>query len=53
VSFRAIGKIDVSQAARSLGGGGHRLAASCTIHGTAEEGLAMVRRALEEAPLLG
>ncbi|MFD4192953.1 MULTISPECIES: DHH family phosphoesterase [Amycolatopsis] len=53
VSFRAIGKIDVSQAARSLGGGGHRLAAGCTIHGTAEEGLAMVRRALEEAPLLG
>ncbi|NIH84312.1 DHH family phosphoesterase [Amycolatopsis granulosa] len=52
VSFRAIGKIDVSQAARSLGGGGHRLAAGCTVHGTAEEGLALVRRALAEAPLL-
>jgi len=53
VSFRAIGKIDVSQAARRLGGGGHRLAAGCTVHGTAAEALAAVRRALDEAPLLG
>jgi bifunctional oligoribonuclease and PAP phosphatase NrnA len=52
VSLRAIGKIDVSAAARSLGGGGHRLAAGCTVRGTAEEGLALVRRALEAAPLL-
>ncbi|NKQ57265.1 bifunctional oligoribonuclease/PAP phosphatase NrnA [Amycolatopsis sp. K13G38] len=52
VSLRAVGKIDVSVAARSLGGGGHRLAAGCTVTGTAEEGLAAVRAALREAPLL-
>jgi len=52
VSLRAVGKIDVSVAARSLGGGGHRLAAGCTVTGTAEEGLAAVRAALAQAPLL-
>ena len=52
VSLRAVGKIDVSVAARGLGGGGHRLAAGCTVTGTAEEALAAVRAALAEAPLL-
>ncbi|WAL63717.1 bifunctional oligoribonuclease/PAP phosphatase NrnA [Amycolatopsis cynarae] len=52
VSLRAVGKIDVSVAARSLGGGGHRLAAGCTGHGTAEEVLDAVRAALASAPLL-
>ncbi|HVW44855.1 MAG TPA: bifunctional oligoribonuclease/PAP phosphatase NrnA [Amycolatopsis sp.] len=52
VSLRAIGKIDVSVAARSLGGGGHRLAAGATVTGTAGECLAAVRAALEDAPLL-
>ncbi|HJQ46166.1 MAG TPA: DHH family phosphoesterase [Amycolatopsis sp.] len=52
VSLRAAGKIDVSVAARGLGGGGHRLAAGCTVSGTAEEALAAVRAALASAPLL-
>ncbi|TNC22599.1 DHH family phosphoesterase [Amycolatopsis alkalitolerans] len=52
VSLRAVGKIDVSAAARRLGGGGHRLAAGCTVHGTEEEVLAAVRDALAGAPLL-
>jgi nanoRNase/pAp phosphatase (c-di-AMP/oligoRNAs hydrolase) len=53
VSLRAVGKVDVSMAARSLGGGGHRLAAGCTVHGTAEHVLGLLRDALETAPLLG
>jgi phosphoesterase RecJ-like protein len=52
VSLRAVGKIDVSMAARGLGGGGHRLAAGCTISGTDREVLAAVRDALAAAPLL-
>jgi bifunctional oligoribonuclease and PAP phosphatase NrnA len=52
VSLRAVGKIDVSVAARSLGGGGHRLAAGCTGYGTAAEVLDAVRTALAVAPLL-
>jgi nanoRNase/pAp phosphatase (c-di-AMP/oligoRNAs hydrolase) len=52
VSLRAVGKIDVSMAVRTLGGGGHRLAAGCTVRGTAEEALAAVRAALADAPLL-
>lgn len=52
VSLRAVSKIDVSVAARSLGGGGHRLAAGCTVHGGPEEVLAAVRAALAAAPLI-
>ncbi|GAA5172215.1 MULTISPECIES: DHH family phosphoesterase [Amycolatopsis] len=52
VSLRAVGKIDVSVAARTLGGGGHRLAAGCTVHGSADEVLTAVRNALATAPLL-
>ena len=52
VSLRAVGKIDVSVAARGLGGGGHRLAAGCTVTGTTEQALTAVRAALESAPLL-
>lgn len=52
VSLRAVGKIDVSVAARSLGGGGHQLAAGCTVSGTDQEVLAAVRDALAAAPLL-
>ncbi|HKS49287.1 MAG TPA: DHH family phosphoesterase [Amycolatopsis sp.] len=52
VSLRAVGKLDVSVAARSLGGGGHRLASGCTVHGTIEEALTAVRTALATAPLL-
>jgi len=52
VSLRSAGAIDVSMAARSLGGGGHRRAAGCTVEGTADEVLDLLRGALEEAPLL-
>ena len=52
VSLRAVGKIDVSAAARSLGGGGHRLASGCTLHGTIEEARAQIRTALATAPLI-
>ncbi|WP_052371996.1 DHH family phosphoesterase [Amycolatopsis taiwanensis] len=52
VSLRALGKIDVSAAARSLGGGGHRLASGATVYGTVEEALAQVRNALSAAPLI-
>jgi phosphoesterase RecJ-like protein len=52
VSLRAVAKLDVSAAACALGGGGHRLAAGCTIAGTAGEVLARIRAALDEAPQL-
>lgn len=52
VSLRAAGKVDVSMAARTLGGGGHRLAAGCTVHGTSEHVLTLLRDALGTAPLL-
>jgi nanoRNase/pAp phosphatase (c-di-AMP/oligoRNAs hydrolase) len=52
VSLRSAGKIDVSMAARALGGGGHRRAAGCTMHGTAEQVLDQLREVLENAPLL-
>ncbi|WP_116040876.1 DHH family phosphoesterase [Amycolatopsis palatopharyngis] len=52
VSLRAKSRIDVSSAARALGGGGHRLAAGCTLDGTVEQALRQVRTALAEAPLL-
>lgn len=52
VSLRAVGAIDVSAAARSLGGGGHRLASGCTVRGTRDEVLAAVRDALARAPRL-
>lgn len=52
VSMRSVGKVDVSMAARALGGGGHRLAAGCTVEGTADQVLDIVRDAVEEAPLL-
>ncbi|HET6505038.1 MAG TPA: DHH family phosphoesterase [Amycolatopsis sp.] len=52
VSLRAVGKIDVSVAARGLGGGGHRLASGCTVSGTAEQVLEKIREALAGAPLL-
>lgn len=52
VSLRAKSAVDVSEAARTLGGGGHRLAAGCTLEGDAQTALAALRAALEEAPLL-
>jgi phosphoesterase RecJ-like protein len=37
VSLRAPGGGDVQEVASSYGGGGHRQAAGCTMHGRAEE----------------
>jgi phosphoesterase RecJ-like protein len=37
VSFRSKGKVDVSAVAASLGGGGHRNAAGCTVQGSLDE----------------
>lgn len=52
VSLRAKSRVDVSAAAQALGGGGHRLASGCTLDGSADEVLARLRAALNEAPLL-
>lgn len=52
VSLRAKSAIDVSAVAKACGGGGHRLAAGCTIDGTADEAMAMLRAALADAPRL-
>lgn len=51
-SLRAIGRIDVSVAARSLGGGGHRFAAGFSAEGTAAEVLTRLKAALDAAPLV-
>ncbi|MGC7100043.1 DHH family phosphoesterase [Amycolatopsis lurida] len=52
VSLRSAGRLDVSAVAVSLGGGGHKLAAGCTLTGTADEAMEQLRAALEKAPLL-
>ncbi|MBB4682727.1 DHH family phosphoesterase [Amycolatopsis jiangsuensis] len=52
VSLRSAGDVDVSAAAAELGGGGHRMAAGCTVAGSAEEVLDRLRKALDRAPLL-
>lgn len=52
VSLRAKSAIDVSAVAKACGGGGHRLAAGCTIDGTADEALDVLRKALADAPRL-
>ncbi|WP_436501140.1 DHH family phosphoesterase [Actinokineospora sp. HUAS TT18] len=46
VSLRAVGKVDVRAAAIRLGGGGHRLAAGFTAHGSAEDVLVAIKEAL-------
>jgi len=52
VSMRSKGRIDVSQVAMDLGGGGHRYAAGFTGHGEPGEVLRSVRAALDSAPHL-
>lgn len=52
VSLRAKSAVDVSSAAKALGGGGHLLAAGCTVAGTPEAVLDKIRAALADAPLL-
>ena len=51
-SLRAIGRLDVSAAARALGGGGHRLAAGFTTDGPLPDVLARLRAELNRAPEL-
>lgn len=34
ISFRSKGRVDVNRIARSFGGGGHRAASGCTLHGS-------------------
>lgn len=51
-SLRAISRIDVSAAARAMGGGGHRLAAGFTVSGSAGEVLARLKTELDRAPRL-
>ncbi|QUH00952.1 bifunctional oligoribonuclease/PAP phosphatase NrnA [Saccharopolyspora erythraea] len=53
VSLRADSKVDVGRAATACGGGGHRLASGFTADGEAGDVLDALRKALDEAPLLG
>lgn len=48
LSMRSKGNIDVSMIAKSLGGGGHKNAAGCKIHGTYEEVTKKVLEVLKE-----
>lgn len=52
VSLRANNRLDVGRAAAACGGGGHRFASGFTADGSADDVLADLRRALDEAPLL-
>jgi len=52
VSMRAKSAVDLATVARSLGGGGHRLAAGCTLEGDPELCMDALRAALAQAPLL-
>ena len=47
VSLRSKGAVDVSRVAVALGGGGHRLAAGFTGHGTVDEVMAQIRAELD------
>lgn len=53
VSLRSDGSVDVSEIALSFGGGGHAMAAGCTLEGSGEQVrekvLAAVRRALSQS----
>ncbi|HEX8627139.1 MAG TPA: bifunctional oligoribonuclease/PAP phosphatase NrnA [Catenuloplanes sp.] len=53
VSLRSKGAVDVSRVAVALGGGGHRLAAGFTGHGTAEAVVDAVNGQLDRQPAAG
>ncbi|MFN2454266.1 MAG: bifunctional oligoribonuclease/PAP phosphatase NrnA [Pyrinomonadaceae bacterium] len=48
-SLRSKGDVNVARVAEKFGGGGHRNAAGCTLHGTWEEAEALIVRHLQEA----
>lgn len=48
ISFRSRGNIDVSLLAERFGGGGHRNAAGCTIHGSPDDVIEQLSAALSE-----
>ncbi|MBN6037873.1 bifunctional oligoribonuclease/PAP phosphatase NrnA [Amycolatopsis sp. 195334CR] len=52
VSLRSAGRLDVSAVAVALGGGGHKLAAGCTLTGSADQVMEQLRAELAKAPLL-
>lgn len=47
VSFRSKGKVDVNAVAQEFGGGGHKFASGCVIHGLYEEVLEKIIRAVD------
>lgn len=49
INFRSQGKIDVNKIAQAFGGGGHKSASGCTIHGKLTEVRKRVLRKIEEA----
>jgi bifunctional oligoribonuclease and PAP phosphatase NrnA len=49
VSFRSKGRVDVAEVSSRFGGGGHRNASGCTVHGTLPEVKAKIFAALESA----
>ena len=49
VSFRSKGDYDVAQIAAHFGGGGHKKAAGCTIHGTLEEAAEQILNQIKSA----
>jgi phosphoesterase RecJ-like protein len=53
VSLRSKGRIDVSELASAMGGGGHRYAAGFTTYDDIAAVIAEVRRLVERAPVLG
>lgn len=48
VSLRSNGKVDVNEAASYFGGGGHVMAAGCTLHGSVYDVINNLTRALEK-----
>jgi len=49
VNFRSQGSIDVNAIAQSLGGGGHRTASGCTIHGKLSDVRRQVMKQIDKA----
>ncbi len=48
VGFRSKDYVDVAEVCLGLGGGGHKHAAGCTIHGSMEEAIEIIRKVIDE-----